>query len=91
MWNNAGIIRTGKSLEDARKTLEALSMEISDHGITRRELELVNMLDTGKLIVSSAIKRQESVGAHYREDFPEWSGKKQHIRVIRKSLRTPIC
>ena len=91
MWNNAGIIRTGKSLEDARKTLEALSMEISGHGITRRELELVNMLNTGKLIVSSAIKRQESVGAHYREDFPEWSGKKQHIRVIRKSLRTPIC
>ncbi len=83
MWNNAGIIRTGASLEDARKSLEALSGETGHHGITRRELELANMLDTSRLIVSSAIKRHESVGAHYREDFPEWSGKKRHIRIRR--------
>ena len=81
MWNNAGIIRTGTSLEYARKSLEGLSSEISNHCITRRELELANMLRTSSLIISSAIKRQESVGAHYREDFPEWSGKKRHIKI----------
>lgn len=87
MWNNAGIIRSGTSLEDARKTLEGLSRELSNHGLTRRELELVNMLHTSSLIVSSAIKRQESVGAHYREDFPEWSGKKRHIKIQKR----PSC
>lgn len=81
MWNNAGIIRTGRSLETAGKNLVNLAEEIGNHGITRREYEMVNMLDTGRLIVSSAIKRQESVGAHYREDFPEWSGKKRHIKI----------
>ncbi len=81
MWNNAGIIRTGRSLEHARENLEALSREIVNHGATRRELELANMLDTGRLIVSSAIERKESAGAHYREDFPEWSGRKRHITI----------
>ncbi|MCC6544781.1 MAG: L-aspartate oxidase [Nitrospirae bacterium] len=81
MWKDAGIIRTGSSLEDARINLEGFSGELSNHGITRRELELVNMMYTSSLIVSSAIKRRESVGAHYREDYPEWSGKKRHIRI----------
>ncbi len=83
MWNNAGIIRTGKSMEEAGKSLEGLAMEIINHGLTRRELELSNMLNTSRLILSSAIKRQESVGAHYREDFPEWSGKNRHIKIRR--------
>jgi L-aspartate oxidase len=81
MWNNAGIIRTGASLEEAGKIIDMLTQEISNHGLTRKELELANMLHAGGLIVSSAIKRQESVGAHYREDFPEWSGKNRHIKI----------
>ncbi len=80
MWNNTGIIRSGASLEEAGKNIDMMIQDIGNHGLTRKELELVNMLQTGRLIVSSAIKRQESVGAHYREDFPEWSGKRRHIK-----------
>ena len=81
MWNNTGIIRSGASLEEAGEIIDMLTQEISNHGLTRKELELANMLHAGGLIVSSAIKRQESVGAHYREDFPKWSGKKRHIKI----------
>ena len=37
----------------------------------RRRLELRNMLKVAEAIVFSALKRTESRGAHFRNDFPE--------------------
>jgi len=34
-------------------------------------LEVENMLETAKMVITSAVLRQESRGSHYREDFPE--------------------
>jgi L-aspartate oxidase len=36
----------------------------------RRSFELQNMIQTAKLIIQAALKREESRGAHYRKDFP---------------------
>ena len=41
--------------------------------ITRRELELQNMLVVARLNTEAAVLRKESVGAHYRSDYPEKS------------------
>ncbi len=81
MWDNVGIIRSCASLEKALKDIDLLVSATYGHGLTRRELEMVNMLTTARLITSSALKRKESVGTHYREDFPTWGGKKRHLRV----------
>ncbi len=81
MWNNVGIIRSDASLQKALKDIDLLTSASDEHGMIRRDLEMVNMLTTARLIVSSALRRKESVGTHYREDFPEWSGKKRHLRV----------
>jgi fumarate reductase (CoM/CoB) subunit A len=34
-------------------------------------LEVENMIETAKMVITAAILRQESRGSHYREDFPE--------------------
>ena len=85
MWNHVGIIRSATSLEKALKEIDLLASSMNQYGqyskLTRNELEIVNMLTTARLIVLSALKRRESVGAHYREDFPHWGGKKRHIRM----------
>lgn len=81
MWNNVGIIRSGALLEEALRDIDHLISVIDGHGMTRRELELSNMLFVARLIVSSAISRRNSVGAHYREDFPEKSGRVRHIKL----------
>lgn len=85
MWNHVGIIRSATSLEKALQEIDLLASAMNPYGpysqLTRSELEIVNMLTTARLIVLSALKRRESVGAHYREDFPHWSGKRRHIRV----------
>ncbi len=81
MWKNAGIIRSKNSLEQGIKEIDSLISSYEIQGITRKELETLNMLQTARFIILSALKRKESVGANYREDFPEWSGKVRHTKL----------
>jgi L-aspartate oxidase len=44
---------------------------IDDQLLVREWGELRNLLTVGRLILRSALFRQESRGGHFREDFPE--------------------
>ncbi|MDY0194937.1 MAG: FAD-binding protein [Sulfurovaceae bacterium] len=80
MTNNAGVFRTAASLEKQKKILLGLhkrykNIRIDDKSsIYNTELqeaiELGHMLDYSLFIVEGALARQESRGAHFREDFP---------------------
>jgi L-aspartate oxidase len=61
--------------------------------ITRRELELQNMLVVAALNTKAALLRKESVGAHYRSDYPKKSKAwKKHMLLCRgkKGIRHEI-
>ena len=77
MWERVGIIRCAESLGEARKKLQGWSFIQEKKFITRRELELKNMLTLAGLITESSILRKGSVGAHYRSDFPDQGDKWQ--------------
>ncbi len=72
MWANAGVLRSGESLEAAEGALARLSDQLlpasGAHDRTRREL--ANMTAVGRLVVCAARARTESRGAHYRLDYP---------------------
>lgn len=71
MWKNAGIIRSSRSLEEAEGLIsEGLSVA-GDCSGTRGEWECRNLLTVSALVIQGALRREESVGAHYREDFPD--------------------
>jgi fumarate reductase flavoprotein subunit len=80
MEDGAGIYRTGDGLARAANRLRDLQercqhVTIEDHSRTfntelTAALELAFMLDTAEAIVHSALKREESRGAHQRTDFP---------------------
>jgi fumarate reductase flavoprotein subunit len=80
MEDGAGIYRTGESLAKAADRLSALqerfrSVAMEDHSRTFNTelvaaLELSFMLDVAECIVHSALRREESRGAHQRIDFP---------------------
>ncbi len=70
MWKNAGIIRNEHNLISAKfqlaKYLNQVESSTSDDIF--RYYELKNMLKVSLLIVDSALKREISIGAHFRSD-----------------------
>ena len=81
MEESAGIYRTGASLTTAVDRLRRVQERYADVAIEDQSktfntervsaLELANMLDVAETIVMSALRREESRGAHQRTDFPE--------------------
>jgi L-aspartate oxidase len=69
MWQNAGLLRDAAGLRAARSELKQICAQLPA-GADRSSLELRNLHAIGELIVQSALAREESRGAHYRNDFP---------------------
>jgi fumarate reductase flavoprotein subunit len=80
MEGSAGIYRSGAALTEAAGKLRQLqerfcAVALDDHSRTfntelTAALELSFMLDVAETIVQSALRREESRGAHQRTDFP---------------------
>jgi L-aspartate oxidase len=70
MWQKAGLLRDAAGLESGLAEVRQLSREIPGQ-FSRARLELRNLQTVGDLILRSALARQESRGAHYRNDFPQ--------------------
>jgi L-aspartate oxidase len=67
MWEKAGLLRDAEGLRAARRELAAMSIPDIDD---RPTIELRSLHIAGRLIVASALAREESRGAHFRNDFP---------------------
>ena len=78
---NLGIFRTKDSMEEALASLRHLRMRAAEVRIEDKgrifntdliqALELQCLVDVADTIVVSALRREESRGAHYRADFPK--------------------
>lgn len=86
MWNLAGITRNFKDLKKCLNCLNEIERSFSRTGLclNLKEYELRNMLLVAKLIVKLALKRKESRGSHYREDYPQTNEKPRHSFITRK-------
>jgi L-aspartate oxidase len=77
MSAGAGVIRTDSSLHDAAKALAAATTE----GVEPRPeaWDATNLHTVSTALVGAAIRREETRGCHWREDFPDrddarWNG-----------------
>ncbi|OLB55507.1 MAG: L-aspartate oxidase [Nitrospirae bacterium 13_2_20CM_2_62_8] len=88
MWGKVGLVRTGDSLAAATAQLSRWERIVARPFSTRRDLEVKNMIGVARCITTAALWRENSVGAHYRADFPEAkrSGWRQHSRLEREDL-----
>jgi len=71
MWNKVGIIRNSSDLKKARQKISEWKFIFKSELKTTKDFELANLIILADLITNSALQREESRGAHYREDFPD--------------------
>jgi L-aspartate oxidase len=76
MWKSVGLFRTRQGLETAVEKLETSYAAHRDALATAPEDDAdawkqFNLVTVARLIARAALRRQESRGAHYRDDFPK--------------------
>jgi fumarate reductase flavoprotein subunit len=81
MWDDVGIVRDGAGLTRADQRLNELENQLNAIGMASQErafnltwhdwLNLSNLILVSKSIRAAAARREESRGAHFRQDFPE--------------------
>ena len=81
MWDDVGIIRDPERMNRARQSLEDLENELSETGVAASDrafnltwqdwLNLDSLILVSKAITEAALARENSRGAHFREDFPD--------------------
>lgn len=86
MWFNTGIIRKAETMEASLNCLNNIWNSTNEPKAysSVEEYELRNLMLVAKLIVKSAIKRLESRGSHYREDYPLVSNEAVHSYINKK-------
>jgi L-aspartate oxidase len=67
MWRRAGLFRTRQGLTEAVDMLEDLA---EADGSTTESCRHRNLLTIARLIARAALRREESRGGHFRQDFP---------------------
>jgi fumarate reductase flavoprotein subunit len=81
MWNDVGILRDRRGLASAIDALGGLDAELDrtgvdgsvrDYNVSWHDwLNLKSLIAVSRVIAVAALARENSRGAHYREDFPD--------------------
>ncbi|EEF44866.1 L-aspartate oxidase, chloroplastic [Ricinus communis] len=91
MWKYVGIVRSTTRLETADRKIKELESEWEKHLFEQgweqtmvglEACEMRNLFCCAKLVVSSAMARQESRGLHYTTDFPDVEESKRLPTII---------
>lgn len=96
MWTGCGLVRSRAGLTSAGAALDDLTERAATASAGggpewnigwQQALDVVNQLEVARTMVASALVREESRGAHFREDFPA-ACDEQWLRYV-VSCRTP--
>ncbi len=81
MWDHVGVLRTEQELQSGLVHLKSLRQELLEAGLVDANrvfnlswhdwLNLQNLLEVSEVITSAALARENSRGAHYREDYTD--------------------
>jgi fumarate reductase flavoprotein subunit len=94
MWDDVGVVRSKAALQRGLATLDEHTQELRAIGLADGDrtfnltwhdwLNLESLIETSRVIATAALAREDSRGAHFREDYPE-AGDLNTTRYIRIS------
>lgn len=92
MWGKVGVVRSGDSLVNALGQLVRWERMVEGPLFRRADLEIKNMIQVARCLTEAALWRENSLGAHFRADFPgrkgdEW---RMHSAVQRPPQQTDV-
>ena len=86
-WRDLGIFRTRSRLLEAEKTIGFWSRYVlAEQFSAPGGFELQNLLTFARIACRSALLREESRGAHQREDFPQEAPAAVHTELSKHTL-----
>jgi fumarate reductase flavoprotein subunit len=81
MWLDVGILRTAEGIQRAQRRLEELDAQLARTGLPGGDrsynlswhdwMNLRSLISVSQVIAAAALMREDSRGAHFREDFPQ--------------------
>jgi len=81
MWDEVGVMRTAAGLKRGLLGLKEMREEVAEIGVASDMLafnltwhdwlNMASLVDISEVITQAALARDNSRGAHYREDFPD--------------------
>ena len=90
MWKHAGLLRDAELLKSIDLAAASRYVEaVPSAGWKRRDYEARSLARVARAIVVSALAREESRGAHYRNDFPQRDDARfaTHSHLVGNSVR----
>ena len=86
MTEHAGIVRNREGLSYAQSRLDGYWDAVKDmENESMGDYELQNILLLSRMVIESALEREESRGAHYRSDFSRTDDSKWKRHIIKKT------
>jgi L-aspartate oxidase len=82
MWRSVGLFRTREGLGEAVDLLARARSSAFASAATAAAWRERNLLTVARLIAGAALRREESRGGHYREDFPERDDARWRIHMV---------
>jgi fumarate reductase flavoprotein subunit len=81
MWEDVGVMRNGAGMERGLKRIAEIRAELWETGVDPSNLafnltwhdwlNMASLVEVSEVIARAGLLRENSRGAHYREDFPE--------------------
>jgi len=81
MWDDVGVMRTGAGMERGLTRIAGIKAELLETGVDAANLafnltwhdwlNMASLTEMSEVIARAGLVRENSRGAHYREDFPE--------------------
>ena len=96
MWEDVGVLRTRGGIERGLERIESHTQELLATGLADGDrafnltwhdwLNLDSLIEVSRVIAYAARAREDSRGAHFREDFPETGNldATRYVRVVRQ-------